>query len=152
MSAVAASDALSGWPASKGGDGSYSIPSWMSLRDLRSGKFGDDAECEVNSRSDAARSEDIAVAHDSRLFVTGADQGQQVDVGPMRRSPTPLQQPGCTKKKGAHANRGYILCVLALAANEVDRLDIGEGFHNAWRHRARKSGRAADSFRRCRWA
>src|SRR5258708_7288878 len=46
----------------------------------------------------------------------------------MRRSPTPLQQPGRTKKKGAHANRGYVFCVLALAASEVDGRDIGEGF------------------------
>src|SRR4249920_1120025 len=50
----------------------------------------------------------------------------------MRRSPTPLQQPGRTKKKGAHANRGYVFCVLALVANEVDGRDIGEGFNNAW--------------------
>jgi hypothetical protein len=32
-------------------------PELDSLRDLRSAKFGDDAECEVNSRSDAARSD-----------------------------------------------------------------------------------------------
>ena len=122
------------------------------LRDLQPGKFGDDTECEVDSRSDATRGEDIAVAHDTRLFVTGANQGQQVDIGPMRCGPAPLQQPGCAKKKGADAYGGDVLRVLALSADEVDRLDIGEGFHDAARRRARKSGRAADSFRRCRWA
>ena len=51
-------------------------PELDSLRDLRSSKFGNDAEGEVNSRSDATCCEDIAVAYDSRLFVTGADQRQ----------------------------------------------------------------------------
>ena len=99
--------------------------------DLWPGKLGHDAECEVDSRRDTARCEDIAVAHDALLFVTGADQGQQVDLGPMRRRPTPLQQPGRTKKKGASAHRGYVLCLFTLAANEVDRLGIREGIHNA---------------------
>ncbi len=65
-----------------------------SLVGLRSGKFGDDAECKIDSRSDAACGEDITVSHDSPLFVIGADQSQQIDVGPVRRSPTALEQAG----------------------------------------------------------
>jgi hypothetical protein len=49
----------------------------------------------------------------------------------MGRRPTPFQQPRCTKKKGARADRCHILRAPALAANEVHRLDIGEGFYNA---------------------
>src|SRR5262245_32624438 len=49
----------------------------------------------------------------------------------MRRSPTPLKQPGCTEKKSASAYGGYILCLTSLAANEDDRLDISEGVYNA---------------------
>ena len=49
----------------------------------------------------------------------------------MRRRPTPLQRPGCTKKKGAHADRSCILCAPTLSANEINRLDIGEGFPDA---------------------
>lgn len=45
----------------------------------------------------------------------------------MRRRPTALKQPSCTQKKGANAHGGYVLCLPALAANEVDRLDIGDG-------------------------
>src|SRR5271165_1322977 len=50
----------------------------------------------------------------------------------MRRGPTPVQQPSCTKEKGARAYRGYILCASSFPSDEVDRLDIAEGFHNAW--------------------
>ena len=47
------------------------------LRDLWSCKLGDDVEREVDPRRDAARSEDIAIADDASLFVTGADHGQK---------------------------------------------------------------------------
>ncbi|BCG96921.1 hypothetical protein MesoLj131a_57850 [Mesorhizobium sp. 131-2-1] len=73
----------------------------------------------------------IAISHDASLLVTGADQGQQVDIGPMRGGPTSLQQSGRTKKKSAHANRGHILCAPTLTPNELDSLDVCEGLYDA---------------------
>ena len=45
------------------------------LRYLWSGKFGNDAESEINSRRDTTRGEDVPIAHYTPLFVCGAHQG-----------------------------------------------------------------------------
>ena len=101
------------------------------LRDLRSREFGDDPEREVDSRSDPARGKKILVAHNSSFFVRGANQRQEVHIGPVRRRPTPLQQSCCAEKKGAGANGGHILGARALAANEVNGLVVGNRPHDA---------------------
>ena len=49
----------------------------------------------------------------------------------MRRRPATLQQSGGTEKEGAHADRCHILCLPALAPNELHGLDVGQGIHNA---------------------
>ena len=69
------------------------------LRHLRPGELGDDGEGEVDARRDAAGGEDVAVADDARLLVAGADQRQQVDVGPVRRGPPPLRNPAAPRRK-----------------------------------------------------
>ena len=72
-----------------------------SLRDLWSSKFGHDAKSEVNSGTDAAGGEDIAVAHNASFFVTCADQGQQVDEGPMSCGPTALNSSPAAPRRNA---------------------------------------------------
>ena len=99
--------------------------------DLGPGDLGHDAEGEVDPRRHASRREDIAVAHDAPFLVAGADEGQEVDVGPMRRCPATLEKPGGAEKKGARAHGGHVSRARPLAANEVDRLAIGEGVGDA---------------------
>lgn len=47
-----------------------------SLRHLNPGKFGNNAKCKIDPCRDTARREDMVVAHNASLFVTGANQGQ----------------------------------------------------------------------------
>ena len=102
-------------------------PKLDGLRNLWPGHFGDDAECEVDARGDAARGEDMAVADDPTLLVTGADQRQQVYIGPMGRSPAPPQQSSRAKKKRSHAHGGDVLGALALARPSISpRLSLAQ--------------------------
>ena len=61
----------------------------------------------------------------------GADQRQEVDIGPVRRGPPPFQQPRGPDQESAHAHRRYILRLSALTADEADGLIIGKGIGHA---------------------
>lgn len=101
------------------------------LGDFRPSELSNDAQRKINPGGDSACSEDVAVAHDAPLLVTGTDQWQQVGIGPMCRGPAPLKQPSCAEKKCADAYGCYILRPTRLTANEVYHLNIGDSFDNA---------------------
>jgi hypothetical protein len=103
------------------------------LRGRVAGERGDDAQPEIDARGDAARGDHVAVADDPGLLVRRPDERQEVGVGPMRRRPPAVEQPGGAEDEGAGADGGDVFGVRRLGAHERDRLRIGDGLDDAGR-------------------
>jgi hypothetical protein len=52
--------------------------------------FGDDSKSEINTRGYATCGKQITVFYDSSLFAFGPNEGQEINIGPVGRSPLPL--------------------------------------------------------------
>jgi len=93
--------------------------------------FGNDAKPKIDACGHTTRRNDVAIFHRSCVFVCGSDERQKIGIGPVRRSPSPLQQTSHTQNKCAQANRGDVLCGPRFLTDELDRLTIIDNIGNA---------------------